>query len=69
MAEERGFRSTTGEPFVWALSVAPIFAVFTLLNRTWGAWSASHRERSFLAVHTADLAHCDVITKALSGSR
>ena len=35
--QERGLHSTTGEPFVWALFVAPIFAVFALVNLSWGA--------------------------------
>ena len=30
------FGPPTGEPFVWALWVAPILAVFTLLNLSWG---------------------------------
>jgi hypothetical protein len=36
--EERalGLNSTTGEPFVWAISVFPIYAVFLLLNCVWG---------------------------------
>ncbi len=36
--EERalGLNSTTGEPFVWATSVFPIYAVFSLLNCIWG---------------------------------
>ena len=36
--EERalGMNSTTGEPFVWAMSVFPIYAVFLLLNCIWG---------------------------------
>ena len=36
--EERalGLNSTTGEPFIWALSVFPIYAVFFLVNCIWG---------------------------------
>ncbi|MGB7148939.1 MAG: hypothetical protein WBD45_07280 [Terriglobales bacterium] len=29
--------SETGEPFVWALSVMPIFAIFFVVNVVWGA--------------------------------
>jgi hypothetical protein len=36
--QERGLHSTTGEPFVWALFVVPIFAVFALVNLSWGAY-------------------------------
>jgi hypothetical protein len=36
--QERGLHSTTGEPFIWALSVLPILAAFTLLNLAWGAY-------------------------------
>jgi hypothetical protein len=28
----------TGEPFVWAMSIAPVCAVFLVLNLTWGAF-------------------------------
>ena len=37
--EERaaGIYSITGEPFVWALSVWPILALFILLNLSWAA--------------------------------
>jgi hypothetical protein len=28
----------TGEPFVWAISIAPVCAVFLVLNLTWGAF-------------------------------
>jgi len=35
--EERalGLNSTTGEPFVWALSIFPIYVFFLLLNCIW----------------------------------
>jgi hypothetical protein len=38
-AQERalGINSVTGEPYVWALSVFPIWAAFLLLNIVWGA--------------------------------
>jgi hypothetical protein len=35
--QERGLHSETGEPFVWALSVVPIFAIFFVINVVWGA--------------------------------
>jgi hypothetical protein len=31
-----GLNSTTGEPFIWATAVFPIYAVFLLLNSVWG---------------------------------
>jgi hypothetical protein len=34
--QERGLHSETGEPFVWALSVIPIFASFFVVNVVWG---------------------------------
>jgi hypothetical protein len=34
---ELGLHSVTGEPYVWALSIFPICAVFLMLNLTWGA--------------------------------
>lgn len=33
---ELGLHSVTGEPYVWALSIFPICAVFLMLNLTWG---------------------------------
>lgn len=41
--QERGLNSTTGEPFVWALFVVPIFAVFALVNLSWGGYIYSKR--------------------------
>jgi hypothetical protein len=35
---ELGLHSITGEPYVWALSVFPIYAVFLMLNLTWGTF-------------------------------
>ena len=35
---ELGLHSVTGEPYVWALSVFPVCAVFLVLNLTWGAF-------------------------------
>jgi hypothetical protein len=35
--QERGLHlPLTGEPFIWALAIAPILAVFTLVNVSWG---------------------------------
>jgi hypothetical protein len=37
--QERGLGiPVTGEPFVWAMSIAPVCAVFLVLNLTWGAF-------------------------------
>lgn len=33
-----GLHSVTGEPYVWALFVFPVCAVFVVLNLTWGAF-------------------------------
>jgi hypothetical protein len=35
---ELGLHSVTGEPYIWALSVFPVCAVFLVLNLTWGAF-------------------------------
>jgi hypothetical protein len=37
LPQERGLTSMTGEPFIWALGVLPIWALFFLLNLIWGA--------------------------------
>jgi hypothetical protein len=42
--QERGLHSMTGEPYVWAGFVLPIFAVFALLNLSWGAYICSKRK-------------------------
>ena len=42
--QEVGLDSETGEPFVWALSVLPIFAVFSVMNVTWGAFILARRQ-------------------------
>lgn len=31
-----GIHSTTGEPFVWAAFVLPVWIVFIIINLTWG---------------------------------
>ena len=41
--QERGLNSTTGEPFVWALFVVPIFAVFAVPNLSWGGYICTKR--------------------------
>ena len=41
---EAGLHSVTGEPFVWAGFVIPIWAVFFLLNLTWGAFIIARRQ-------------------------
>ena len=33
---ERGLHSQTGEPFVWAAAVMPIFTIFFVVNVVWG---------------------------------
>src|SRR5580658_4260328 len=35
---ELGLHSVTGEPFIWALSIFPVCAVFFVLNLTWGGF-------------------------------
>jgi len=32
---EKGVNGTTGEPFVWALGVLPIWAIFLMVNLIW----------------------------------
>jgi hypothetical protein len=39
-----GIHSIAGEPYVWALGVFPIWAVFLLLNAIWGALILCWRE-------------------------
>ena len=34
---ERGLHSTTGEPFIWAMSIWPILALFFLIDLVWAA--------------------------------
>jgi hypothetical protein len=34
----QGMHSVTGEPYIWALSVLPVCAVFLVLNLTWVAF-------------------------------
>ena len=41
--QEHGAVPVSGEPFVWALFVVPIYAVFGLVNVAWGAYICSKR--------------------------
>jgi len=41
----RELHAETAEPFIWALSVFPICAVFLLLNVAWGAFLIARRQR------------------------
>ena len=38
-----GINVTTGEPFIWALSILPIVATFFVINVAWGASILRHR--------------------------
>jgi hypothetical protein len=42
--QEHGLQTTTGEPFVWALYVLPIWALFCSLDLIWGAIIAVRRQ-------------------------
>jgi hypothetical protein len=42
--QEQGLDSATGEPFIWAMAVLPILAVFLLLNLTWGTLILGYRK-------------------------
>jgi hypothetical protein len=44
MPQERGLHATTGEPFVWALGVLPVWLVFGLLNLIWGTFILARRK-------------------------
>jgi hypothetical protein len=50
----KGLHSITGEPYVWAIGVFPIWAVFLLLNAIWGVlilrWRQWGRGRLWLLV-------------------
>jgi hypothetical protein len=43
---EAGIHATTGEPFVWFGSIAPVIAVFFLLNLAWGTMILIRRQRN-----------------------
>ena len=42
--EEKGLNSITGEPFVWAISALPIYAIFFFLDLIWGFFIVSQRQ-------------------------
>lgn len=54
-----GLHSVTGEPYIWALSVFPVCAVFLVLNLTWVAFIPRPKtiaKRNLLAIDNSDLA-------------
>jgi hypothetical protein len=61
--EEKGLHSQTGEPFIWALSVIPIFSLFFAVNAVWGVIILARptvAKRIFVAADSADLdCRCD----------
>jgi hypothetical protein len=44
--QEKGLSPTTGEPFIWALAVLPVFAVALLINMSWGVIFLRRRQWS-----------------------
>lgn len=44
LPQERGLHAVTGEPFVWALYVLPIWAFFCLLDLIWGGVIVARRQ-------------------------
>jgi cell division protein FtsW (lipid II flippase) len=46
--EERGLSSTTGEPFIWFLSIIPIVFIFFILNAIWGLFLRRQQWRNGL---------------------
>ena len=42
--QEKGLHSQTGEPFIWALSIFPVCAVFFVLNLTWSAFILARKQ-------------------------
>ena len=42
--EEHCIVPVTGEPFVWFAAVAPVFAVFTVINMIWGIFILRGRQ-------------------------
>jgi hypothetical protein len=44
--EERaaGIHTTTGEPFIWFLSILPIIVTFSVINVAWGAVILARRQ-------------------------
>lgn len=43
LPQERALNATTGEPFVWAVGVLPIWLVFLLINLTWGGFIVARK--------------------------
>jgi len=41
---EAGIRTTTGEPYVWFFSIAPVISVFFLLDFAWGTMILVRRQ-------------------------
>jgi hypothetical protein len=52
---ERGLHSETAEPFIWFLSVAPVVAIFFVLNVIWGVLILVRRQwpRGYFCLLTA----------------
>ncbi|SRR5258708_35343956 len=42
--QERGLHSQTAEPFIWFMSVMPIFTIFFLVDVVWGAVILGRRQ-------------------------
>jgi hypothetical protein len=62
LPQEQGLHSVTGEPYIWALYVFPIWAVFLLLNLTWGVFhprSEAMASWGLVVVDNSDLAGCN----------
>lgn len=43
---EKGLDSTTGEPFIWAIAVLPVFAIALFMNVSWGVMILRRRQWS-----------------------
>jgi hypothetical protein len=41
---EWGLHSLTGEPYIWAINVLPMWAAFLVLNLIWGGFVAARRQ-------------------------
>ncbi len=42
--QEKGLHSQTAEPFIWFMSVMPIFTIFSLVDGVWGALIVGRRQ-------------------------
>lgn len=42
--QEKGLNSTTGEPFIWALAILPVFAAALVVNTFWGVVILKRRQ-------------------------